>query len=130
MPNFGLAGVLLIVFGLAYILSAFGAIWLGNFLFWLADSWGIQFDRERHASLVKFMDKIADRRANLTTTADLRLEELIHAGELEQALMLAQEQLREMHLQGRSEPEALYRRYIDELTARLLVCLFEVFYFN
>jgi hypothetical protein len=119
MMYIGLAGVLLIVFGLSYILSAFGAIWLGNFFFWLADSWGIQFDRERHASVVKLMDKIADRRATLTTTVDLRIEELIHAGELEQALLLAHDQMREMHLQGRAGPEALYRRYVDELTARL-----------
>ncbi len=119
MLYLGLIGLLLIIFGLAYIVSAFGAIWLGNFLFWLADSWGVQFDRERHASVVKLMDKIAVRRATLTTTADLRIEELIHAGELEQALLLAHEQMREMHLQGRAEPEALYRRYIEELCARL-----------
>ena len=119
MMYIGLAGLLLVIFGLLYILAAFGAIWLGNFFFWLADSWGIQFDRKRHASVVKLIDQLASRRANLTKTADLELDELIHAGEHKQALALARERLREMHLQGRAEPEALYRCYVAELEQRL-----------
>lgn len=35
MMHIGLARLLLILFGLTYILSTFGAIWLGNFFFWL-----------------------------------------------------------------------------------------------
>ena len=119
MANFGLIGSLLIAMGLLVILASALTPLVEKLLFRLGDSHTGEQDKARHKAVRDRLQLLAKRESELTKTADLRLEELIHAGELEQALLLARERLHEMHLQGRAEPEELYRHYIAELEERL-----------
>jgi hypothetical protein len=117
--DLGLTGLLLIAGGLLIIVAALLSPWISHFFFYSSDIIAPYINKGQHRSVHDRQRLLARREAELTKTADLRLEELIHAGELEQALALAREHMREMHEQGRAEPEALYRRYIAELEERL-----------